>query len=69
MAPMLARTPGSARIALATSRVSDRFGRRASLVLAGAMMAANLYLYPLATAREIPVAPYRHVLSMVDLTG
>jgi len=56
-------------IGVAVARVSDRLGRAASLGLVAAMVASNLYLYPLAAAREIPVALYDHVLSRVGLTS
>lgn len=55
-------------IGLSVSRISERLGRGAGWGLAAAMLAANLYLYPLVTAKEVPVAPYAHVLSRVHLT-
>lgn len=54
-------------IGLAASEASQRLGRVVAWVPAAAMVAANLYLYPLATAREIPVAPYSYVLSKTQL--
>lgn len=54
-------------IALATSWSAERLGWRAAGGLVTAMIAANLYLYPLVTAKEIPVALYGHVLSNVEL--
>lgn len=55
-------------IGLAVAWLSERLGRAAGWAVAVAMVASNLYLYPLVTTREVPLAPYRHVLSKVHLT-
>jgi dolichyl-phosphate-mannose--protein O-mannosyl transferase len=56
-------------IALAASLVAERVGARGPRVLVAAMVASNLYLYPLVTAKDVPLALYGHVLSKVDLTS
>jgi predicted membrane-bound dolichyl-phosphate-mannose-protein mannosyltransferase len=55
-----------AAVGLALASLADRLGRRVAWGLAGLLLAANLYLYPLVTAREVPVAAYEFVLSRVD---
>lgn len=55
-------------IALAVSRVGAWLDRRIAWAIAAALLLANLYLYPLATAREIPPAVYTHVLSLTEVS-
>jgi hypothetical protein len=31
------------------------------------MLAWNLYLYPFATAKKVPIAPYRYLLEKADI--
>lgn len=53
-------------IAHCISQLADRYGVRLyHLALAG-MLAWNLYLYPLVTAKKVPVAPYRYLLDGSD---
>jgi dolichyl-phosphate-mannose--protein O-mannosyl transferase len=56
-------------IGVTVSWLSGRLGRGVGWGLATAMLVANLYLYPLVTAKEVPLALYTHVLSKVDLTA
>lgn len=55
-------------IGVAVSSVWGRLGRWVGWGLGGALVAANLYLYPLVTAKQVPVARYGHVLSRVQIT-
>lgn len=55
-------------IAVALSRAGAWLDRRLAWAAGAALLVSNLYLYPLATAREVPPAPYAHVLSIIDLS-
>lgn len=54
-------------IACAAQRLGARFGSRAYYAALALMVAWNLFLYPLVTAKKVPVAPYRYVLDHADL--
>lgn len=53
-------------IAYCVSELAERYGVRLYHLALGAMLAWNLYLYPLATAKQVPVAPYRFLLDASD---
>jgi dolichyl-phosphate-mannose-protein mannosyltransferase len=49
-------------IGFALTWLTDRLGTRAFWVVLAAAMAWNAFLYPLVTARKVPVAPYQFIL-------
>ncbi|WP_026842665.1 phospholipid carrier-dependent glycosyltransferase [Citrifermentans bremense] len=53
-------------IACCICEVAERQGERLYHLALAAMLAWNLYLYPLATAKKVPVAPYRYLLDASD---
>lgn len=53
-------------IACCVSELAERYGVRLYHLALGAMLAWNLYLYPLATAKQVPAAPYRFLLDASD---
>jgi dolichyl-phosphate-mannose--protein O-mannosyl transferase len=54
-------------MAIIISRIDDRYGARIYPLLLALMLAWNAYLYPLATAKKIPIAPYRYLLDKADI--
>ena len=54
-------------LAVVTARVADRFGARFYYCMLAIMLAWNLYLYPFATAKKVPIAPYRYLLEKADI--
>ena len=54
-------------IACVTARLCARFGDRPFYALLAVMLTWNLYLYPLVTAKKVPVAPYRYILNNSDI--
>lgn len=55
-------------IGMATTLVAERLVRRAGWAVAALLVGSNLYLYPLAAGRDVPVALYAPLLSRVDVT-
>lgn len=49
-------------IAICIARVTERFNRRTFYAIALLLVGWNLYLYPLVTAKKVPLAPYRFLL-------
>jgi len=49
-------------IAYGIGRLADRFGVMIFYVALVGMLSWNLYLYPLVTARQVPIAPYSYVI-------
>lgn len=50
-------------IAHGVSQLAARYGARLYYVILAVMLAWNLYLYPLATAKKVPLTPYRYLLN------
>jgi dolichyl-phosphate-mannose-protein mannosyltransferase len=49
-------------IAQGMGQLSGRFGRGVYYTSLAVMLAWSLYLYPLVTAKKVPVAPYRYII-------
>ena len=54
-------------IACALSRVTSRYGDRSFYLILAVMITWNIYLYPLVTAKKIPIIPYRYILNNADI--
>lgn len=54
-------------IAFALSQIADRYGRKLFYAVAAVLLAWNMYLYPLVTAKKVPVAAYRLILKHANL--
>jgi dolichyl-phosphate-mannose--protein O-mannosyl transferase len=54
-------------IASVITMLTDRYSHKLYFGILALMMAWNLYLYPLVTAKKIPLAPYRYILERADL--
>ena len=60
-------TAVAAALALVAARLGPRWGGRAFRLVAGLALAWNLALYPLASAKRVPLAPYAPVLERAEL--
>ena len=54
-------------IAYGISQIADRFGARLYYATFAAVLCWSMYLYPLVTAKKVPVAPYRYILNIADV--
>lgn len=54
-------------IAICITRLTERFSTKAYFAILAVMLTWNLYLYPLVTAKKVPVAPYRLILEHADI--
>lgn len=54
-------------IAICITRLTERFSPKAYYAILAVMLTWNLYLYPLVTAKKVPVAPYRLILEHADI--
>lgn len=54
-------------IAYAIVRLTERYGVRLYYAVLVVMVAWNLYLYPLVTAKKVPVALYSYILNHADI--
>lgn len=54
-------------IAFALSQLADKYGSKLFYCFAAVLLTWNMYLYPLVTAKKVPVAPYRLILNHADL--
>lgn len=54
-------------IAYAVTALADRVGRAAYYAIVAVVLAWCLFLYPLATARQVPVAYYKFIIDRADL--
>jgi len=54
-------------IAFALSRVAERYGARIQYGTLAVILAWNMYLYPLATRKTVPLAPYQYILDSKDI--
>jgi dolichyl-phosphate-mannose--protein O-mannosyl transferase len=54
-------------IAYAIVRLTERYGVRMYYAVLIVMVAWNLYLYPLVTAKKVPVALYSYILNKADV--
>ena len=49
-------------IAFLTVKLSDRFSAKLYYAVLALMLSWSLFLYPLVTAKKVPIAPYRYIL-------
>ena len=54
-------------IAFLLNLLADKFGVRFFYVIAALLLSWNMYLYPLVTAKKVPLAPYRFIIEHADL--
>lgn len=54
-------------IAYGVSKLADRFCIRLYYGVLALILTWNFYLYPLVTAKRVPVAPYRYILNNADV--
>lgn len=54
-------------VAFALTQLTDRFAKPLYYLIAGCLLTWNLYIYPLVTAKKIPVAPYRFLLERSEI--
>jgi dolichyl-phosphate-mannose--protein O-mannosyl transferase len=60
-------TAVAAALGLAADRLGPRRGPWAFRLVAALALAWNLYLYPLASAKQVPLAPYAPILERAEL--
>jgi len=54
-------------IAHGITQFADRYGVRLYYAALAVILAWNMYLYPLVTAKQVPVAPYQYLLNNADI--
>lgn len=54
-------------IAYGISQLADKYGARLYYIVLAVMLTWCLYLYPLVTAKKVPVGPYRFIINKADL--
>lgn len=54
-------------IACCITRLAEQFSQRIYFAALAAVLAWNFYLYPLVTAKKVPVTPYRYLLEHADI--
>jgi len=54
-------------IAYGIAQLTNRYSVRLFYVALAIMLTWNLYLYPLVTAKKVPIAPYQYILNNADI--